>query len=114
MVTLIAHGCQLHAIVVAFGFDERTVADWLIRASRESQAVHEHLLQTPRDLGQVPADEIRVKQQGGIVWMTLAMMISTRLWLAGEVSEPRDLPVVPENPCPLKFLTFSSLARILD
>ena len=94
VVTLIAHGCPLQAIVVAFGFDERTVADWLIRAGRQSQAVHEHLVQTPRDLGQVQADEIRVKKQGGIVWMALAMMVSTRLWLAGEVSEHRDLPLI--------------------
>lgn len=94
VVTLLAHGCPLQAIVVAFGFDERTVADWLSRAGRQSQAVHEHLVQTPRDLGQVQADEIRVKKQGGIVWMALAMMVSTRLWLAGEVSEHRDLPLL--------------------
>jgi transposase-like protein len=28
VVTLLAHGCPLQAIVAAFGFDERTVADW--------------------------------------------------------------------------------------
>ena len=32
VVTLIAHGCPLQAIVVAFGIDERTVAAWLRRA----------------------------------------------------------------------------------
>ncbi|MGE3541624.1 MAG: hypothetical protein AB7N91_29870 [Candidatus Tectimicrobiota bacterium] len=47
-----------------------------------------------RDLGQVQADAIRVRTQGGIVWMALAMMISTRLWLAGEVSEHRDMPLM--------------------
>jgi transposase-like protein/IS1 family transposase len=94
VVTLLAHGCPLQAIVAAFGFDERTVADWLARAGLQSQAVHEHLVQTPRDLGQVQADEIRVKKQGGVVWMALAMMVSTRLWLAGEVSEHRDLPLI--------------------
>lgn len=41
--------------------------------------------------GQVQADEIRVKQQGKISWMALAMSVGTRLWLAGEVSEHRDL-----------------------
>jgi hypothetical protein len=35
----------------------------------------------------VQADELRVKQQGCIVWMALAMMVQTRLWLGGEVSE---------------------------
>jgi hypothetical protein len=28
VVTLLAHGCPVQAIVAAFGFDERTVADW--------------------------------------------------------------------------------------
>ena len=36
----------------------------------------------------------RVKTQGGIVWMALAMMIRTRLWLAGEVSAQRDMPLI--------------------
>jgi hypothetical protein len=47
-----------------------------------------------QDLGQVQADEIRVKKQGGIVWMALAMMVKTRLWLGGEVSEQRDMPLI--------------------
>jgi transposase-like protein len=94
VVTLLAHGCPLQAIVAACGFDERTVAAWLTRAGLHSQAMHEHVVQTPRDLGQVQADESRVKKQGGVVWMALAMMVSTRLWRAGEVSEHRDLPLI--------------------
>jgi len=89
-----AHGCPLQAIVVAFGFDERTLAEWLRRAGVQSQAVQEYMVEQPRALGQVQADEIRVKKQGGIVWMALAMMVSTRLWLAGEVSEPRDMTLI--------------------
>jgi transposase-like protein/IS1 family transposase len=94
VMTLMAHGCPLQAIVVAFGYDERTVACWLARAGVQGQAVQAHLVEQPRDLGQVPADEIRVKTQGGLVWMALAMMIKTRLWLAGEVSEHRDMPLM--------------------
>jgi transposase-like protein len=94
VVTLLAHGCPVQAIVAAFGFDERTVADWWTRAGRQGQAVHEYLVEQPRDLGQVQADEIRVKKQGRIVWMALAMMVKTRLWLGGEVSEQRDLPLI--------------------
>ena len=94
VVTLLAHGCPLQAIVAAFGFDERTVAAWRARAGRQGQAVQEYLVEQPRDLGQVQADEIRVKQQGGIVWMALAMMVKTRVWLAGEVSEPRDMALI--------------------
>jgi len=94
VVTLMAHGCPLQAFVVAFGYDERTVACWLARAGVQGQAVHEHLVEQPRDLGQVQADEIRVKTQGGVVWMALALMVSTRLWLAGAVSPHRDLSLI--------------------
>jgi transposase-like protein len=94
VLTLLAHGCPLQAIVVAFGFDERTVAAGRARAGHQGQAVQEHVVEQPRDLGQVQADEIRVKTQGGIVWMALAMMVKTRLWLAGEVSAQRDMPLI--------------------
>jgi hypothetical protein len=49
---------------------------------------------TPGDLGQGQADEIRVKKPGGIVWMALAMMVKTRLGLGGEVSEQRDMSLI--------------------
>ena len=94
VVTLLAHGCPLQAIVAAFGFDERTVADWWARAGHQGQAVQAYLVEQPRDLGQVQADEIRVKTQGSIMWMALAMMVKTRLWLAGEVSAHRDMPLI--------------------
>jgi transposase-like protein/IS1 family transposase len=94
VMTWLAHGCPLHAIVAAFRLDERTVADWWARAGQQGQAVQEYLVEQPRDLGHVQADEIRVKTQGGIVWMALAMMVRTRLWLAGEVSAPRDMPLI--------------------
>src|SRR5438093_13374492 len=94
VVTLLAHGCPLQAIVAAFGFDERTVADWWARSGRQGQAVQEHLVEQPRDLGHVQADELRIKKQGGIVWMAMAMMVKTRLWLGGEVSEHRDMTLI--------------------
>ena len=80
VVTLLAHGCPVQAIVAAFGFDERTVADWWARSGRQGQAAQEFLVERPRDLGQVQADDLRVKKQGGIVWIALAMMVKTRLW----------------------------------
>jgi transposase-like protein len=94
VVTLLAHGCPVQAIVAAFGVDERTVADWWARSGRQGQAIQEYVVEQPRDLGQVQADEIRVKKQGGMVWMALAMMVKTRLWLGGEVSEPRDMTLI--------------------
>jgi transposase-like protein/IS1 family transposase len=94
VVTLLAYGCPVQAIVAAFGFDERTVADWSARSGRQGQAVQESLVEQPRALRQVQADEIRVKKQGGMVWMALAMMVKTRLWLGGEVSEQRDMSLI--------------------
>ena len=94
VVTVLAHGCPPHAIVVAFGFDERTVARWRARGGVHGQAVQEPLVEPPRDLGQGQAEEIRVKNQGGLVWMALAMRIRTRVWLAGAGSAPRDRPLM--------------------
>jgi transposase-like protein len=94
VVTLLAHGCPLQAIVAAFGVDERTVANWWARSGRQGQTVQAYLVEQPRDVGQVQADALRVKKQGGTVWMALAMMVKTRLWLGGEVSEQRDRSLI--------------------
>jgi hypothetical protein len=97
VVTLLAYGCPVQAIVVAFGLDERTVKDWFMRSGQHCQAVHEHFMEkTVLDLGQVQADEIKVKKQRGTVWMALALMVGTRLWLGGVVSEKRDKALIRE------------------
>jgi len=91
VVTLLAYGCPVQAIVHAFGLDERTVASWRDRAGRHCEKIHQALVeQGTLDLVHVQADEIRVKGRKMIVWMGLAMMVSTRLWLAGTVSLTRD------------------------
>jgi hypothetical protein len=38
----------------------------------------------------VQADEIWVKGCKMVAWMGLAMMVSTRLWIAGSVQQTRD------------------------
>jgi transposase-like protein len=91
VVTLLAYGCPLQAVCIAFGLDERTVLDWQARAGQHCQRVHEHLVGQPRDLGQVQADEIRVKIQGRILWMAMAIQVQTRLWLGGVLSPTRDM-----------------------
>lgn len=94
VVTLLSHGCPVPAIVVAFGVDERTVKSWLHKAGHHAQQVHEAMMsQQPLDLHQVQADEIRVKMQRKVLWMAMALMVSTRLWLGGVVSERRDMPL---------------------
>jgi transposase-like protein len=92
VVTLLSHGCPVQAIVAAFGLDERTVKSWLYKAGRHAQQVHEAMMsQQQLDLQQVQADEIRVRMQRKVLWMAMALMVSTRLWLGGVVSERRDM-----------------------
>src|SRR5438270_5544098 len=91
VITLLAYGCPVQAIVHAFGLDERTVASWRERAGKHCQQVHQAVVEQGKlDLVHVQADEIRVKGCGRIVWMGLAMMVSTRLFLAGVVSPTPD------------------------
>src|SRR5260221_6664169 len=91
VVTLLSYGCPVQAIVQAFGLDERTVASWRDRAGSHCEQVHHALIEAGQfDLIHVQADEIRVKGRKKIVWMGLAMMVSTRLWVAGSVRESRD------------------------
>jgi len=91
VVTLLASGCPLQAIVQAYGLDERTVASWRDRAGIHCQHVHQaEVEQGNLDLVQVQADEIRVKGRKMIAWMGLSLMVSTRLWLGGGVSLRRD------------------------
>ncbi len=90
VLTLLAYGCPLQAIVVAFQLDERTVKVWLGRAGQHCEQVHAHLVQRPQDLGQVQADEIRAKLCRAVIWVAMAMQVPTRLWLGGEVGRARD------------------------
>jgi IS1 family transposase len=91
VVTLLSYGCPIQAIVHAFGLDERTVASWRDRAGAHCQHIHQDIVETAQlDLQHVQADEIRVKGCKMVAWMGLAMMVKTRLWLAGTVSLTRD------------------------
>ena len=91
VVTLLAFGCPVQAIVQADGLDERTVASWRDRAGKQCQRVHQAIVEQRQvDLVQVQADEIRVKARGMVVWMGLAIMVSTRLWLGAVVSRTRE------------------------
>ena len=92
VLTLLANGCPLQAIVLAFGFDERTIKKWYDRAGRHCERIHQELVTShPMDLGQVQADEVRVRLQGRLViWMAMAIAVPSRLWLGGVCSARRD------------------------
>jgi transposase-like protein len=95
VVTLLAHGCPPQAIVAAFDLDERTVKDWTRKAGQQAERVHTQLVEQPRELGQVPADEIRVKVQGRkVVWVAMALQVRTRLWLGATLSPHRNMELI--------------------
>ena len=94
IITLLAHGCPRQAIVAGFEIDERTVKSLEESAGKHCQRVHEHLVEQPRDLGQVQGDEIRAKVQGAILWMAMAIQVQTRLWLGGVLSTSRDTDLI--------------------
>src|SRR5881275_1317946 len=91
VVTLLSYGCPTQAIVHAYGLDERTVADWQKRAGEQCQRVHQAIVEQGQVKSHhIQADEIRAKGRKLIIWMALAMDVTTRLWLAGVVSTTRD------------------------
>lgn len=96
VVKLLSRGCPVQAIVFAFALDERTVKHWFEQSGQQAQQVHEHLVEQPRPLGQVQADELRIKLQGAVVWMAMALRVSTRLWLGGVVSTSRDCELIEQ------------------
>lgn len=94
VVTLLSSGCPIQAIVHASGLDERTVGAWRDRAGKHCQPLHPQLVEAGQlDLVHVPADEIRSTGRKMMAWMGLALMISTRLWVAGTISLTRDKPL---------------------
>jgi len=118
VLTLLAHGCPVQAIVAAFGLDERTVTSWQQRGGAQCQRVHTHLVQAGQvDLQHVQADEIYVKtctsppaEGTGTearsapaapataatrhVWQAMAMAVPSRLWLGGVISAHRDKQLI--------------------
>ena len=91
VVTLLAYGCPVQAIVHALELDERTVARWQERAGAHCQNIHQdQVMQAQLDLQHVQVDEIRAKGRQMVPWMAMALMVSTRLWLGGVVSLRRD------------------------
>ena len=94
IITLLAFGCPRQAIVAAFEVDERTVKSLEKSAGNHCQQVHEHLVEQPRDLGQVQGDEIYAKIQGCVLWLAMAIQVQTRLWLGGELSTSRSTDLI--------------------
>lgn len=97
VLTLLAFGCPIQAIVVAFGIDERTVADWEQKAGEHAKQVQEsNVCQGKVDVGHVQADESYVRMHGGKVWIATAMRVVSRLFLWGAVAPRRDTALIQQ------------------
>jgi len=94
VVALVSHGCPISAIEAAFALDRRTVRRWVTAAGQHAERIHHHLVLQPRDTQHVQADAVRVKLQGSIVWMALAVVATTHLWLGGVVRPNRNLALI--------------------
>ncbi|MEZ4735006.1 MAG: hypothetical protein R3E79_48545 [Caldilineaceae bacterium] len=102
VLTLMAYGCPLPAIVAAFELDERTVADWQEKAGIHAKGVQEALVCNGQvELGQVQGDEFYTKTQCGAVWHPVgsrtAMWVFSRLFLWGAVSIERNGTLVASS-----------------
>lgn len=97
VLTLLAYGCPVPAIVAAFEFDERTVSDWQEKAGVHAKAVQEALVCNGQvELGQVQGDEFYTKTQCGAVWIATAMCVFSWLFLWGAVAIERNSALVTE------------------
>ena len=91
ILSLLAQGCPVPAIVFAFDIDERTVATWQSKAGQHARQIQQHVVcQGQVELSQVQADELYTKTQAGPVWIATAMSVFSRLWLWGAISWQRD------------------------
>src|SRR5918993_781467 len=95
VLTLLAYGCPVQAVVAAFDLDERTVVRWQRESGSQCKRVHEHLVEAGKvALLQVQADEIRIKAVGAVYWLASAMEVRSRLWLGGVISLHRDRELI--------------------
>ena len=94
VVTLVGNGCPIPAIEAAFGFQAQSVREWVEASGQHCEQVHHEQVVRPRDLMHVQADEIRLKTQAGVLWVAMALMVTTRLWLCGAVSPRRDRTLI--------------------
>jgi transposase-like protein len=114
VLTLLAYGCPVQAIVVAFVIDERTVREWLERAGSHGKSIQENLVCAGQiEFAQIQADELCVNTQKGKVWMATAMDVFSRLFIWGEVSKQRSKGMILRVMEKIKAAVKNSKAVIL-
>jgi transposase-like protein len=115
VISLLAYGCPIQAIVHTYGLNERTVGEWRDRAGNQCEKVQkEKVEQGEIDLQHIQADEICVKGRGMVFWMALATMVSTHLWVAGVVSKRRDSKLTDDPMLARKIFLVSFCSKSLS
>jgi transposase-like protein len=91
VLSLLAGGCPVQAIVFAFKINEQTVAAWQLAAGEHAQQVQEQKVCSGQLQGeQIQSDEMWVKTQFGAMWMATGMAVFSRLFIWGAVSIERN------------------------
>ncbi|MBM4459664.1 MAG: hypothetical protein FJ011_18200 [Chloroflexi bacterium] len=112
VLTLLAHGCPVVAIVAAFLLDERTILAWQSKAETHAEQVQAAVVCNGGvELGQVQAAELCVNTQHGKVWMATAMSVFARLFLWGEACPERGRRVSAHRDTPLLDKVFAKVRR---
>lgn len=100
---LLAYGCPIQAVVLAFVIDERTVQAWQRRFGQHGRQVQEAIVCNGQvDVGQVQGDELYAKTQYGPVWVATALSVFSRLFIWGAVSAERNETLVTKVVTPVK------------
>ena len=95
ILTLLAFGCPVPAIVAAFGIDERTIAEWQRKAGEHGERIQDDLVCHGQiELGPVQQDELCINGQGFKAWMATGMTVFSRLFIWGEVSTSRNKTLI--------------------
>jgi transposase-like protein len=91
VLTLLADGCPVPAMVAAFDLNERTIASWQRKAGQHAKTVQQQVVcQGQIDVGPVQADEVYTKTYAGPLWIATAMTVFSRRWLWGAIGWERD------------------------
>lgn len=95
VLTLLAYGCPIPAIIAAFGIDERTISEWQNKAGKHGERIQDDLVCSGQvELGQVQQDELCINGQGFKAWVATGMTVFSRLFIWGEVSISRNKTLI--------------------
>lgn len=90
VLSLLAGGCPVQAIVFAFKINEQTVASWQLAAGQQAEQVQAAKVCSSQLAGeQIQSDEMWVKTQFGPMWLATSMAVFSRLFIWGAVSIER-------------------------